>query len=140
MPSRRNASPISVPIANLAFMERPKPSHLRPADRAESARSHIRMTSDRLLVRRPGAEGERKTRAGLLIPATAAAESKRLQWAEVVAVGPHVRHIEPTDHVLINPEAGYEAEIRGEDYLLMREREVHAVASERLDGGTGLYL
>jgi chaperonin GroES len=117
-----------------------RPKHLRPAEEAESVRSHIRMTNDRLLIRRPGSEGERKTRAGLLIPATAASENKRLQWAEVVAIGPHVRHIEPGDQVLINPEAGFEAEIRGDDYLLLREREVHAVASERVDGGTGLYL
>jgi chaperonin GroES len=35
---------------------------------------------------------------------------------------------------------GLEVEIRGEDYMLLREHDVHAVASDRLDGGTGLYL
>ena len=41
---------------------------------------------------RPGApaEGERRSRAGILIPATAQV-SRRLAWAEAVAVGPHVR-------------------------------------------------
>lgn len=87
----------------------------------------------------PGAEGERKSRAGILIPATAQV-SKRLAWAEVVAVGPHVRTIKQGDQVLFNPEDRYEVEVQGEEYLLMRERDIHAVASERLDGATGLYL
>jgi chaperonin GroES len=113
-------------------------SPLRPTEAAEG-RSAIRMTNDRILVRRPGSE-ERKTKAGLLVPATATSENKRTVWAEVVAVGPNVRSIEPGDYVLVSPEAGYEAQIRGEDYLLLREREVHAVASESTDGGTGLYL
>ncbi len=113
-------------------------SRLRPTEAAEG-RPSIRMTNDRILVRRPGPE-DRKTKAGLLIPATAAAESKRCAWAEVVAVGPNVRTIEPGDYVLVSLEAGYEAQIRGEDFVLLREREVHAVASEKTDSGTGLYL
>lgn len=113
--------------------------HLRAADTVDGGHS-IRMTNDRLLVRRPGSEGERKTKGGLLIPATAASAVQRCIWAEVVAVGPHVRHVENGDQVLMNPESGLEAEIRGEEYLVLRERDVHAVASERVDGGTGLYL
>jgi chaperonin GroES len=115
-----------------------KVTKLRPTEAAEG-RPSIRMTHDRLLVQRPGSE-ERKTKAGLLIPATAASENRKLVWAEVVAVGPTVRTIAPGDYVLVSLEAGYEAQIRGEDYLLLREREVHAVASESTDGGTGLYL
>ncbi len=111
---------------------------LRPTEAAEG-RPSIRMTSDRILVRRPGSE-ERKTKTGLLVPATAVSQSKGTVWAEVVAVGPNVRTIEAGDYVLVSPEAGYEAQIRGEDYLLLREREVHAVASESADSGTGLYL
>ena len=99
----------------------------------------IKMQSDRLLVQIPGADGERKSRGGILIPATAQL-SKRLVWAEVVAVGPHVRNIEQGDQVLFNPEDRYEVEVRGEDYLILRERDIHAVASERIEGGTGLYL
>lgn len=118
--------------------EQPKITELRPTEVAEG-RSSIRMTNDRILVRRPGSE-ERKTKGGLLIPATAADGGKKTVWAEVVAVGPSVRHIEPGDYVLVSPEAGYEAQIRGEDYLLLREREVHAIASEQVDSGTGLYL
>jgi chaperonin GroES len=97
------------------------------------------MLADRVLVQVPGAEGERKSRAGILIPATAQV-SKRLAWAEVVAVGPHVRTIKQGDQVLFNPEDRYEVEVHGDEYLLMRERDIHAVASERLDGTTGLYL
>jgi|ERR671922_1811787 chaperonin GroES len=115
-----------------------KVTALRPTEAAEG-RPSIRMTNDRILVRRPGSE-ERKTKGGLLIPATAADGGKRTVWAEVVAVGPNIRTIEIGDYVLVSPEAGYEAQIRGEDYLLLREREVHAIASEQTDSGTGLYL
>ncbi len=99
----------------------------------------ITMLADRLLVQIPNAEGERSSRGGILIPATAQV-SKRLTWAEVVAVGPQVRNVEPGDSVLFNPEDRYEVEVRGEDYLILRERDIHAVASERIEGGTGLYL
>ena len=97
------------------------------------------MMSDRLLVQVPQNEGERISRSGILIPATAQL-SKRLAWAEVVAVGPHVRNITTGDRVLFNPEDRYEVDVQGEDYLILRERDIHAVASERLDGATGLYL
>jgi chaperonin GroES len=99
----------------------------------------IRMNADRILVRRP-VEGERSTKGGLLIPATAASVNRRCVWGEVVAVGPNVRNIEPGDHVLHLPDGGLEVDIRGDEYLLLRERDVHAVASDRTDGGTGLYL
>ena len=92
----------------------------------------IRMTADRLLVL-PSDD------AGILIPATANRD-RRLEWAEVVAVGPTVRNLEAGDQVLFAPDAGFEVEIRGEDYLILRERDVHAVASPRVDGQTGLYL
>lgn len=99
----------------------------------------ITMLNDRLLVREPQQEGERRSRSGILIPATAQV-AKRLAWADVVAVGPHVRSIKAGDRVLFNPEDCFEVEMRGDDYLIVRERDVHAVAAERLDGGTGLYL
>ena len=44
------------------------------------------------------------------------------------------------DQVLFNPEDRYEVEVQGEDYLILRERDIHAVASERVVDGTGLYL
>ena len=42
--------------------------------------------------------------------------------------------------MLFNPEDRYEVEVSGEDYLILRERDIHAVASDRNDSGTGLYL
>ena len=100
----------------------------------------IKMLNDRLLVVIPQAEGERMSKSGLLIPATAQV-SKRLAWAEVVAVGPNVRTIEAGDQVLFNPEDRFEVDVQGDDYLILRERDIHAVASPRLEsGGTGLYL
>ena len=45
------------------------------------------------------------------------------------------------DQVLFNPEDRYEVEVRAKDYIILRERDIHAVAAERLDqGSTGLYL
>jgi chaperonin GroES len=106
---------------------------------ADEARHSIRMTADRLLCLPSKELGERKSRAGILIPATAAV-SRRLAWAEVVAAGPTVRNIEAGDHVLFAPDTGYEVEVRGEEYLILRERDIQAVASGRDEGGTGLYL
>jgi len=100
----------------------------------------IKMMSDRILVRLGGPEGERRSTGGILIPATAQM-GKRLTWAEVVATGPNVRQMEPGDHVLFNPEDRYEVEVRGEDFVILRERDVHAVAASRLEeSSTGLYL
>jgi chaperonin GroES len=105
----------------------------------DPAKQAIRMLADRILVQMPNAEGERKSRSGIVIPATAQV-SKRLVWAEVVAVGPHVRSVEQGDQVLFSPEDRYEVEVRGDDYIILRERDVHAVAAPRIEGGTGLYL
>jgi chaperonin GroES len=100
----------------------------------------IKMLNDRVLVKLGALEGERRSSGGIVIPATAQM-SKRLSWAEVVAVGPNVRAMEPGDQVLFNPEDRYEVEVRGDDYVILRERDVHAVASKRLEeGSTGLYL
>jgi chaperonin GroES len=100
----------------------------------------IKMLNDRVLVQIPASEGERRSRSGILIPATAQV-SKRLVWAEVVGAGPNVRTIEAGDQVLFNPEDRFEVEVQGDDYLILRERDIHAVAAKRLEGGgTGLYL
>ena len=99
----------------------------------------IRMLHDRVLVALETA-GERKSSAGILIPATAQM-GRRLAWAKVVAVGANVRTVEVDDRVLFDPEDRAEVEVRGDDYVLLRERDLHAVAAGRLeDGQTGLYL
>lgn len=100
----------------------------------------IRLLNDRVLVRADGPEGERRSNSGIVIPATARM-GKRLSWAEVVAVGQNVRTVEAGDRVLFDPEDRSEVEVRGSDYILLRERDLHAVAAERLDvGASGLYL
>jgi chaperonin GroES len=58
----------------------------------------------------------------------------------VVAVGPTVRNVQEGDRVLFAPDSGYEVEIRGDDYLILRERDVQATASTRSEAETGLYL
>jgi chaperonin GroES len=105
----------------------------------DDVKQSIRMTADRILVSPSEEVGERRSRSGIVIPATAA-QSRRLGWAKVVAVGPTVRNVEDGDLVLFAPDTGFEVEIRGDEYLLLRERDVHAVASSRSEGQTGLYL
>ncbi len=106
---------------------------------ADKPKQPITMLADRLLVTSPASEGERHSRAGILIPATAQI-AKRLAWAEVVAVGPSVRSIAPGDKVLFNPEDRFEVDVQGEDYVILRERDIHAIAAERIVSETGLYL
>lgn len=99
----------------------------------------IKMLNDRLLVRIPQNEGERRSSGGILIPATAQI-SKRLVWAEVVALGQNVRAAEVGDNVLFSPDDRYEVEVGGADFIMLRERDLHAVAASRIEGSTGLYL
>lgn len=99
----------------------------------------ITVLFDRVMVQISQADGERRSRAGILIPATAQL-SRRLTWAEAVAVGPHVRTVKVGDTVLFNPEDRFEVEVHGEEYVILRERDIHAIASPRNDSGTGLYL
>jgi chaperonin GroES len=103
------------------------------------AKLPIKMLNDRLLVRIPREDGERRSSGGILIPATAQV-ARRLVWAEVVGVGQNVRTIQVADRVLFSPEDRYEVEVGGDDYLILRERDIHAVAAERVEGSTGLYL
>ena len=100
----------------------------------------IRMLHDRVLVS-VDTEGERRSSGGIVIPATAVMGNRRLSWARVAAIGPHVRSVEVDDRVLFDPEDKAEVEVNAETYILMRERDVHAVAADRLgDSQTGLYL
>jgi chaperonin GroES len=99
----------------------------------------IKMLNDRLLVKLPREDGERRSTGGILIPATAQI-SKRLAWGEVVGAGQNVRTIQLGDRVLFSPDDRYEVEVGGEDYLILRERDIHAVAASRIESSTGLYL
>ena len=112
----------------------------QPVSQANGTSLPIRMLHDRILVDLDGEPGERRSSGGIVIPATAAM-GKRLSWAAVVAVGGNVRTVEVGDRVLFDAEDRAEVEVRGHDYILLRERDLHAVAAERLqDGQTGLYL
>jgi chaperonin GroES len=98
----------------------------------------IQMLHDRVMVRADGA-GERTSSAGIVIPATAEVP-KRLVWGEVFGVGNHVRTVKVGDRVLYARDDQFEVDVQGITYLVLRERELHAVATERTEHGTGLYL
>ena len=101
----------------------------------------IRMLHDRVLVQLDKEAGERRSSGGIVIPATAALGNRRLAWSRVAAIGPHVRAVELGDRVLFDPDDKAEVEVNAETYILLRERDVHAVAADRLgDSNTGLYL
>lgn len=101
----------------------------------------IKMLHDRILVELDKESGERRSSGGIVIPATAAMGGRRLAWSRVVAVGPHARAVEPGDRVLFDPEERSEVEVHGEVYVVVRERDIHAVAADRLaDESAGLYL
>ncbi len=101
----------------------------------------MRLTGDRLVVAL-SEDGERKSRGGLLIPATAAPAPKHCVWADVVLIGPDVRVVKKGDRVLFLPQAGLEVEIDGDDLVLLRERDVQAVSSpgEGSENHPGQYL
>ena len=117
---------------------------LRPVASIETAdepdtTERIRLTADRILIKVPD-DTERRSKAGLVIPATAAPHLKRCEWSEVVLIGPETRNVKPGDRVLFLPQTGLEVVVRGETFLLLRERDVQAIASDRDDPHAGQYL
>ena len=103
-------------------------SKRKPRTKKTAGGTSIRLTGDRLVVRTPD-NGERKSAGGLLIPATAVPAPRRLAWGDVALVGPDVRVAKEGDRVLFLPSSGLEVELDGEDLVLLRERDVQAVAS-----------
>ncbi|QYN35710.1 MULTISPECIES: GroES family chaperonin [Pseudonocardia] len=104
----------------------------------QDAKLEIQMLHDRVLVK-PDSAGERRSGAGIVIPATAEV-ARRLVWGEVLGTGAHCRTVKVGDRVLFARDDQYEVDVQGATYLVLREREVHAVATERTEHGTGLYL
>jgi chaperonin GroES len=104
-------------------------------------RLEIQMLHDRVLVSPSPGEGERRSTGGIVIPATASV-SKRLAWGIVYGTGNHVRTVKVGNRVLYAPEEHAEVEIDAKTYVVLRERDLHAVASENIEptSGTGLYL
>ncbi len=106
-----------------------------------SDKTPIKMLHDRILCETDTEAGERRSSGGIVIPATAAMGARRLAWSRVVAVGPHCRAVVNGDRVLFDPEDKAEVEVAGDVYVVMRERDIHAVAADRLgDEAAGLYL
>jgi chaperonin GroES len=110
-----------------------KPSTKPAAKRRSRAKKapatpSVRLTGDRLVVR-TSENGERKSAGGLLIPATAVPAPRRLTWGDVALVGPDVRVAKQGDRVLFLPSSGLEVELEGEELVLLRERDIQAVAS-----------
>jgi chaperonin GroES len=104
-----------------------------------AAKFEIQMLHDRVMVRADKDSGERRSSGGIVIPATAEL-ANRLVWGEVCGVGHQVRSVKVGDKVLFKDEDQLEVDVQDEMYLVMRERDLHAVASERPEYGTGLYL
>ncbi len=102
-------------------------------------RRSVAVLGDRVLVAPPD-DAERRTKGGILIPATAKSIDRKGIWGETLGVGPHVRQVQLGDEVLYLPDDAIEVDVQGDAYLIVRERDVHAVASTRRDGATGLYL
>lgn len=110
------------------------------ARRRASGTLPIRMLGDRVLVDVEGEGGERRSGSGIVIPATASV-GKRLSWGTVVAAGPNVRQVALGDRVLFDPEDRAEVEISTTTYVLLRERDLHAVAeTDKGAERTGLYI
>lgn len=124
-PTSAKEGTAGVPIARTPTPEGPLP---------------LRMLHDRVLVSAEEEKGERRSEGGILIPATVQV-ARHLAWAKVVAIGPSVRSVKVGERVLFDPEVRAEVEVRNKTYLLLRERDIHAVAAEPApDGDTGLYL
>ncbi len=109
------------------------------ASAVNEPRRHVAVLGDRVLLAPPD-DGERRTKAGILIPATASSMDRKGIWGEAIGVGPHVRQIGVGDEVLYLPDDVIEVDVQGDAYLIVRERDVHAVASTRGENATGLYL
>jgi chaperonin GroES len=117
----------------------PLPETPAGTSHAAASRRNVAVLGDRVLVSPPG-DDERRSKGGILIPATAESVDRKGIWGETIGVGPHVRHVAVGDEVLYLPDDAIEVDVQGEAYLIVRERDVHAVASERRDGVMGLYL
>jgi chaperonin GroES len=105
----------------------------------EPPKFEIQMLHDRVMIRLEQAAEERRSGSGIVIPATVKM-ANRLAWGEICGVGSNVRSVRVGDKVLLNPEEQYEVELHAQVYLVMRERDLHAVATQETDHGTGLYL
>ena len=91
----------------------------------------FRPLHDRVVIRR--AEGDLKSKGGIIIPDTAA---EKPQEGEVVAVGPGTRDesgklipldVKAGDTVLFGKWSGTEVKIDGDDLLIMKEADIMGI-------------
>ena len=91
----------------------------------------FRPLHDRVVIRR--AEGELKSKGGIIIPDTA---KEKPQQGEVVAVGPGSRDetgkitpldVKAGDLILFGKWSGTEVRIDGEDLLILKEADIMAI-------------
>lgn len=94
----------------------------------------FRPLHDRVVIRR--AEGDLKSKGGIIIPDTA---KEKPQEGEVVAVGPGSRDesgklipldVKAGDTILFGKWSGTEVKIGGEDLLIMKEADIMGVVEE----------
>src|SRR6185437_3767425 len=95
---------------------------------AERSPMKFRPLHDRVVVRR--AEGDLKSKGGIIIPDTA---KEKPQEGEVIAVGPGSRDesgtltsldVKAGDHILFGKWSGTEVRIGREDLLLMKDADI----------------
>lgn len=91
------------------------------------AKVSVKPLADRVIVKADSADAT--TASGIIIPDTA---KEKPQRGEVVAVGPGTKDnpvtVKEGDKVLYGKYAGTEITIDNEDYLIMRESDIFAIA------------
>jgi len=94
----------------------------------------IRPLHDRILVKR--LEGELKTKGGIIIPDTA--KEKPIE-GKVIAVGKgkllengtrQPMDVKEGDRILFGKYSGTALKVEGEDFLMLREDEIHAIIED----------
>ncbi len=94
----------------------------------------FRPLHDRVVIRR--AEGDTKSKGGIIIPDTA---KEKPQEGEVIAVGPGSRDesgalvpldVKAGDLILFGKWSGTEVEIDGEDLLIMKENDIMGIVEK----------
>jgi chaperonin GroES len=94
----------------------------------------FRPLHDRVVIRR--AEGDLKSKGGIIIPDTA---KEKPQEGEVVAAGPGSRDesgmpipldVKAGDHILFGKWSGTEVRIDGEDLLIMKEADIMGIVEK----------
>ncbi|MDX0968535.1 co-chaperone GroES [Sinorhizobium medicae] len=96
----------------------------------------FRPLHDRVVIRR--AEGDTKSKGGIIIPDTA---KEKPQQGEVIAVGPGSRDesgklipldVKARDTILFGKWSGTEVKIAGEDLLIMKEADIMGIVEKTM--------